>query len=150
MYEYEYSKEVNDLKEYIDYCENNGFILESKVRQKRIIYRNNGIMARITVNDIDGKVIKELDFKEDKIRENELVVRKESLPITFTDDKIVFSILDILGYVEDNTLIRTRYNYVKDDVKFELDEYESPTKKYVAAIEGNNQKVDAIWNEINK
>ena len=65
MVEYEYSKEVEDLNKFITYCESNGFVLENKYKQTRTIYRNeNKTMARITINESDGKIIKELDFKE--------------------------------------------------------------------------------------
>lgn len=147
MMEYEYSKVVEDLKKYISYCESNGYILEKKSLQERTLYRNeNGTIARITINDNNDK---ELDFKEDKMPDQELIVRKESLPIKFTDDEVVNSILDILNYKKDNTLKRYRYVYTKDNVKFELDEYLEPEKKCVAAIEGDKELVDIIWKEIN-
>ena len=39
--------------------------------------------------------------------------------------------------------LRTRYVYEKDNVKFEIDDYERPAMK-VVAIEGDKQKVDEI------
>ena len=149
MEEYEYSKVVDNLDKYINYCNDNGYIL-SVSNQVRTIYRNNGLMARITINDIDGVVTKELDFKEDKLSDSELIVRKESMALEFNDDNVVESILDFLNYKKDNTLIRKRYTYIKDDIKFELDEYSSPDKKLVASIEGNKEIVDKIWNELNQ
>ena len=151
MFEYEYSKEVSDLKKYIEYCENNGYVLENKYKQSRTIYRNdNKTMARITINTTDDKVIKELDFKEDKLSGDELIVRKESKSIEFIDDEAVESILEFLNYKKDNTLIRTRYTYKKDNIKFEFDEYVEPAKKNIIALEGQKEIVDKIWEDINK
>ncbi len=151
MVEYEYSKEVEDLNKFITYCESNGFVLENKYKQTRTIYRNeNKTMARITINESDGNIIKELDFKEDKLSSDELIVRKESMSIEFTDDEAVNSILDFLNYNKDNTLIRTRYTDKKDNVKFEFDEYIEPSKKNIIALEGEKEIVDNIWKEINE
>ena len=151
MHEYEYSKEVKDLNKYIKYCEDNGFILESKFKQQRTIYRkDNKTMARITINESNGNIVKELDFKEDKLSSDELIVRKESLSIEFSDDKAVDSILEFLGYKKDNTLIRTRYTYKKGNAKFEFDEYEKPEKKNIIALEGKKILVDQIWINVNR
>ena len=45
--EYEYSFNVRDIKEYVNYCKNNNFILKSNTRQIVTIYRNNRLIARI-------------------------------------------------------------------------------------------------------
>lgn len=151
MNEYEYSKNVKSIKKYIDYCENNGFKLEEKVTQTRTLYRkNDGTMARITKSESNGIIRKELDFKEDKLTSEELTIRKESLPLMYTDDKAVLSILDFLCYTKDNTLERTRYTYVKENAKFELDEYVKPKKTFIVSLEGEKNIVDKIWLECNK
>ena len=108
--EYEYTFQVKDLKPYFNFCENNGFKLKSKFKQTRTIYRNpNKTMARITINqENDGKK-KFLDFKEDNLVKGAVLKElNESLPIEFTDDNAVNSILEFLGYTKDNTMERTR------------------------------------------
>ncbi len=151
MIEYEYSKEVSNLNYYIEYCEKNGYALKTKNQQIRTIYRNsNGTMARITVNYINDTFTSELDFKDDKLSDEELTIRKETLPIKFTDYDAVNSILDFLNYKKDNTLKRFRYVYTKGKVKFEFDEYLLPQKKYVVALEGEKKQVDRIWKEVTK
>ena len=44
---------------------------------------------------------------------------------------------------------RKRYVYFKDGVKFEIDNYTQPAMK-VAAIEGEKEKVDKVYNEVKK
>ena len=82
--------------------------------------------------------------------DQDLIERRESLPINFDDEKAVESILEFLHYSKDNTLIRTRYVYEKNNVKFEIDEYEQPRKTFVVAVEGEKTQVDAVYNEIQK
>ena len=80
MKEYEYSIKVNDLKKYITFCKDNGFKLIEKTHQIRTIYRNsNKTIARITVNEKNRKITKELDFKEDKLSNDELIITKDIL-----------------------------------------------------------------------
>ena len=149
MVEYEYSKKVDSLDKYIKYCEDNSFVLIKKVNQTRTIYRkDDSTMARITKNTIGELTTYELDFKEDKLSSDELITRKESLPLVFENTEAVKSILDFLGYKEDNTLVRNRYVYEKDDVKFEFDEYIEPEKHNVVSLEGKKEIVDKIWIEI--
>ena len=76
--EYEYSFNVSDIKEYVNYCENNNYVLKSNARQIVTIYRNNGLIARITKDIHKNKTTYSLDFKEDKLSDEDLVVRKES------------------------------------------------------------------------
>lgn len=151
MKEYEYSKKVDNLDKYIDYCEINGFVLKEKIKQIRTIYRkNDSTIARITINENNGVIKRELDFKEDKLSDEELIVRKESLSLEFDDEKAVLSILDFLNYKKDNTLERTRYVYEKEDAKFEFDEYVKPEKCNVVSLEGEKNKTDRIWLELDK
>ena len=146
MEEYEYSFEVKDLKPYIEYCTENGYALKSNSSQKRVLYRNkNKTLARITYEKINDKITKKLDFKDDKLSDEDLIIRHETLPIVFEDDKAILSILEFLGYKEDNALIRDRLEYEKDNVKFELDSYTQPRKTYVIAIEGEKKKVDEVY-----
>lgn len=148
--EYEYTFQVKDLKPYFNFCENNGFKLKSKFKQTRTIYRNpNKTMARITINQENGGKKKFLDFKEDNLVKGAVLKElNESLPIEFTDDNAVNSILDFLGYTKDNTMERTRTVYVGDGVTFEIDEYILPTPAKVVAVEGEKQVVDKIYQEI--
>jgi adenylate cyclase class IV len=148
--EYEYSFEVRNLEPYIEYCKNKNYLLESKIRQERIIYRNpNKTIGRITKNtNFNGIVSNELDFKDDLLSKEMLIERRESLSINFTDEVAIQSILDFLGYKKDNTLIRTRTVYKKNNVSFELDDYEQPKKTYVVAIDGLKEEVNAVYKEI--
>ena len=151
MIENEYSKKVDNLNDYIEYCERNGFILDSKINQIRVLYRHsNKTLARITINNINNSLKKYLDFKEDKLTSDELISRKESKMIEFTDDEAVYSILDFLGYKKDNTLERVRYVYKKEDIVFELDEYIKPNKSCVVSLEGEKDKISKIWEELFK
>ena len=88
-----------------------------------------------------------LDFKEDKISSSDLNIRKESASISFDDENEVKSILDFLEYKKDNTIIRTRTVYKKENIKFEIDEYEYPKKYFVVAIEGEKMATDLIYKE---
>ena len=69
--EYEYSYKVDDLKEFLDYI-NSNYEFIKKYKEKRVIYRNNDTIARITFIDDDMY----LDFKENKISDDPLIVRK--------------------------------------------------------------------------
>lgn len=147
--EYEYSFEVNDWQPYIDFCVQQGYNLIEDSYQKRIIYRNsNKTIARLTISKQQGKTIKKLDFKEDKLSNDVLITRKESQALVYEDDKACESILEFLNYKKDNTLERTRKTYEKDDVKFEIDHYFLPKETFVIAIEGDNKKVDEVYNLI--
>ncbi len=150
MNEYEYSKKVDSLTDYINYCKDNGYSLVEKSTQVRTIFRNNNkTIARITINETDEKIVKKLDFKEDKLTNEELIERRESLPVIFNDDNAIYSILDFLEYRKDNSMKRIRYIYEKKDSTFELDEYIEPEKTCVVSLEGKKEKVDNIWKEIN-
>ena len=149
MLEYEYSFKVSNLDKYIDYCKNKNYNLIEKIKQNRTLYRNNNkTMARITIKENNKIKEKILDFKEDNLTEDILKIRKESLPLKFENIEEAESILEFLEYKKDITLIRTRIVYEKNNVKFELDEYESPNKYCVVAIEGNKEEVDKVYQEI--
>lgn len=146
--EYEYSFKVSDINEYINYCENNNYVLKSNTRQIRTIYRNNGLIARITQDINKDTITYSLDFKEDKLDNNDLIIRKESKKIIFDNIDNCEDILNFLGYIKDNVLDRMRQVYEQDDVIFEIDSYSKPSKTFVVAIEGAKSKVDIIYKEL--
>lgn len=148
--EYEYSFKVTSLEPFFEYCQKNEFIFKDKFQQTRTIYRNeNKTMARITINENSKGIIKELDFKEDNWVADAVVKElRESLPLEYKSDEGVFSILEFLKYKKDNTMVRNRYVYEKQDVKFELDEYKQPKQSLIVAIEGVKDIVDKIYNEV--
>ena len=59
--------------------------------------------------------------------------------------KAVDSILDMLEYTKDKTLIRTRMVYKKRNVIFEIDKYDAPEVMFVVAIEGEKEDVDRTY-----
>ena len=99
-------------------------------------------MLRLTINKINDKVIKELDFKQDNLSNDSYIERKESLPIIYEDDEAVNSIIEFLNYKKFVELLRKRYVYKKDDVKIEIDEYVSPEQALVVAVEGEREIID--------
>lgn len=148
MKEYEYSFKVESIAPYIEFCENNGYKKLEESSQTRILYRNiNKTMARITTKVKNGNKKTLLDFKDDNQNNEVLKVCRETIPLEITDDneKAVYSILDMLEYTKDKTLIRNRVVYKKDDVMFEIDNYDSPEVMYVVAIEGEEKAVDAVY-----
>lgn len=151
MKEYEYSFKVLDIEPYIKYCESNNYIIKEETSQTRVLYRNvNKTMARITTkkNGDLKKIV--LDFKDDNKSEEVLKVSRETLPLEITDDKLeaVYSILDMLEYKKDITLVRDRIVYQKENVKFEIDIYSSPEKMNVIAIEGKKEEVDIVYDNL--
>ena len=147
--EYEYSFEVDSFFKYTEYCRRNKYTLVSQDKETRIIFRKDDkTMARITIKENSDGTTKFLDFKEDKLSDDVLIERRESKKLKFENDDEVLSILDFLGYKEDNQLIRNRTIYAKKGVKFELDEYLEPSKSLVVAIEGNKKEVDIVYNEV--
>lgn len=150
MTEYEYSFEVKSLDKYIAYLEDNGYTKLSESEQVRTVYHhNNGTIARVTIDDCGGKIVKTLDFKQGG-ESGLLNVREESKAIEFIDDEAALSILDFLGYKEKIVLHRKRYVYTRDGVKCELDKYTSPFISCVVAVEGKKALVDKVYSEIKK
>lgn len=153
MEEYEYSFKVNNLKSYIDYCEKNNYEKIEESLQTRVLYKNsNKTMARITTKEKNGVKKTFLDFKDDNESNDTLKVCRETLPLEVLDSnkEAIDSILDMLGYTIKKALIRKRFVYFKDEVTFELDEYTSPDIMFVVGIEGNKEKVDKIYIELQK
>lgn len=144
--EYEYSFNVTNVIEYLKYFEENKFKLISLTRQIITIYRNAGLIARIT-QDIkkDGNKTFTLDFKEDKLNNDDLIIRKESNKIIFDNVQNCENILLFLNYKKDNVLERKRYVYKKGKVLIEIDIYNKPKEAYVIAIEGDAKEVDIIY-----
>lgn len=147
MEEYEYSFEVKNIEPYIEYCKNNNYINKSITNENRIVYQNtqlNNVIARITTSN--GETI--LDFKNKNKEQNDLKISNESLPLIINNNiEIIKSMLETLEFHESANNIRTRHIYEKDNVIFEIDDYQKP-KMSVVAIEGNKTKVDDIYNEI--
>lgn len=142
--EYEYCYKVDDLKEYINYLKENYKYIDS-YEERRTIYRNsNNTNARITLK----KGIYTLDFKENKISNDDLIVRKESKSITFDNLNNCEDILSFLDYKKDNSMYRKRTIYEGNNIKFEIDEYIEPEKAYVISFEGNKDICDKVNNDL--
>ena len=141
--EYEYCYKVKDLTEYLKYIEKKYNFIE-KQEEKRTIYRNKNNIARITIKNNK----KYLDFKENKISNDDLIVRKESKTIVFNNLKNCEDILSFLNYKKDNTLRRIRSIYQDDKVKFEIDEYLEPEKAYIISFEGDINQCNKIAKEL--
>ncbi len=149
--EHEYSFKVTVLSPFIEYCEKEGYKKIEETLQTRILYkRHDKTMLRITIKNKNGKITKEFDFKQDKLTDKPLVERKETIPIKYTDDEAIESIIDFLDYKKAIELKRKRLVYVKDNVKFELDDYSSPNQMYVVALEGNKLDTCKIYSELHK
>lgn len=151
--EYERSFNVESIKPYIEYCEKNGFNLVSKVRQNRIVYEckhNIHIIARITTETVDDKTTVLFDYKNVDKSNDDLKVSRESIPMVVTEENkdIILSILNVTDFILQSDNLRTRYVYKKDDVIFEIDDYEQPKVMQVVAIEGNEEKVEKIYLEL--
>ena len=145
--EYEYSFNVTNIEEYINYCKKNNYKHLSTTKQTRTIYRNtNGTIARITIEK-GKRTEKILDFKEDKLSNKDLIIRKESKPIKFNNICNCEDVLHFLNYKKDNILIRERYVYTNEKVKFEIDNYIEP-KAMVVALEGEKTAVDDVFKEL--
>lgn len=150
--EYEYSYKVTSIKEFIQYRESNNFIKISETTQTRTLYKNDTyIMARITIEEDNLKHTRTeyLDFKENNETNQELKIRKETdiLNLNNENKEFVKTLIEFLNLKVDKELIRTRYTYQKENVKFEIDDYINP-KMQVLAIEGNSEEVNKINQEL--
>jgi len=149
MKEYEYSFKVDSIKPYIDYCLNNKYKKISVTKENRKVYEcvsNSNLIARLTTSDNNETI---LDFKNVCEKSDDLNVSNESLPVKINKNNkaTIYSILDVLGFKIKGDNIRTRYIFEKDNIKFEIDEYEIP-RMNVIAIEGNRDKIDSIYNDL--
>lgn len=148
--EYEYSFKVKDIKEFIQYCVLNEYEKKEEYLQTRILYKNGGpVMARITENIYNDYVQKVLNFKDDNLNDNILKVSRETKDLVINDDnqEFVDSLIEILDLANKKVLKRKRYVFEKNSVKFEIDEYIEPVMN-VVAIEGLQEEVDAVYNEL--
>ncbi len=146
--EYEYSYKVNDLKEYLNYLDSNYKFVE-KYKEKRVIYRCNDLIARVT----HKKNILTLSFKENKITNDDLNIRRESKEMIFENIDNCENILSFLGFKKDNTLVRYRSIYKGKNITFEIDEYVKPEVCYVVSFEGEKKtcdKVNLLLKDLNK
>lgn len=149
--EYEYSFKVKDIKPYIDFCIENEYEKISESSQTRILYRNiNKTMARITTKESNVRKETVLDFKDDNQSEETLKVSRETIPLVINNEnkEAIDSILDMLEYKKDKTLIRNRVVYKKNNVTFEIDHYTSPEVMCVVAIEGLKEEVDKVYKKL--
>lgn len=151
--EYERSFNVEDIKPYIDYCEQNGYELVSKTEQNRVVYEckhNIHIIARLTTEVINGVSKTMFDYKNVDKSNNDLKVSRESIPMVVTEENkdVVLSILNVTDFVFASNNQRVRYVYKKDDVIFEIDDYTLPRIMKVVALEGNQDKVESVYAEI--
>lgn len=148
--EYEYSFKVKEIEEFINYCKDNDYVLEDEYEQVRKLYKNGGkIMGRITKNSYKNHSVEILNFKDDNLNDSVLKESRESLDLVIDDSnrEFVQSLLDILDLPETKVLIRKRFVYTKNNVKFELDNYIEP-KMNVVAIEGLKEEVDVVYNDL--
>lgn len=150
MLEYEYSFKVKDIKPFINFCEKDGYKKDKEIFQIRILYTNNNkILARITNNQMEKEQISYLDFKEENESKKILKLSQESqiLEINDKNKEFVNSILKIFKFIKSKELKRKRYIYIKNHVKFEIDDYLQPKMK-VVAIEGDKNQVDKVYEDI--
>ena len=147
MQEREYCFKVYDLEKSKNFCKSSGFALNSETEQIRTIFRKpDKTMARITEDRFGDSVKFSLDFKEDKLNNESLTVRRESMALEFVEIEPVLSILEFLGYEKDNILHRQRWMYQKGDIVCEIDLYDNDEKTIVVSIEGNDYVgVDAFY-----
>ena len=145
--EYEYSFKVKNIKDFLDYGENNNSKKQEEYFQIRTLYKNGGaVMARITENEYEEKYEKILNFKDDNLNDKILKTSRESkdLIITKDNEEFVMSLIEILNLNTKKVLKRKRYVYEKENVKFEIDEYIEPLMN-VIAIEGKKEEVDRVY-----
>ena len=146
--EYEYCYKVSNLEEYLEYIEKN-YKFKEKYKEKRVIYRNKKTIARVTYKNKDMY----LDFKESKISDTDLNIRKETKKIKFDNIENCEDILAFLNYKKDNSMVRNRSIYEGKNITFEIDEYLEPEKAYVVSFEGDKKTCDKVnkhFTELNK
>ena len=150
MVEYEYSYKVKDINPFIEYCKENNYSKEKENLQTRILYHNdNNMLARITKTEIGEEIYTEFNLKDEGDLKNNLNICRESsmLVIDNSNKKFIKSMLEMLDFKKIKTLKRKRYVFVKEDVKFEIDDYIELDMK-VLAIEGEKSSVDKIYHEL--
>lgn len=143
--EYEYSFKVTKLDKYLDIIKNKYKYVNS-YDEKRIIYRKDDTIGRITYKE--GCVY--LDFKENKLSDNDLIIRKETKSIKFDNVDNCENILEFLGYYKDNSIYRKRTIYQGENIKFEIDEYYEPECVLVLSFEGKKETCDKVYKDFEK
>lgn len=138
--EYEYSFKISTLDEYLNIIKEKYKYVNS-YDEKRIIYRKKDIIGRITYRNN----CMYLDFKENKISSNDLIIRKESKSIKIDNLDNCENILNFLGFVKDNSIFRKRTIYEGDNIKFEIDEYYEPEVAFVLSFEGKKEVCDKVY-----
>ncbi|MBQ7977491.1 MAG: hypothetical protein IJ301_02720 [Clostridia bacterium] len=147
--EYECSFEVNNFAPILEFCNKNGFNLIEQNKQIRTIYKDKDkrFMFRTTINESDNKITKKFDFKEDKLVPGQIFgERQETLEIKYENEDEAQSIVEFFNMTKETVLIRIRQVFLKNDVKFELDEYIEPRIACVVGIEGKKEEVDNMYN----
>lgn len=149
MKEYEYSFKVKSIKPFINYCETNGYEKISVTTQNRMVYENKNcstIIARMTTTTSGNKKKTVFDCKNVGKAHIDLKISNESLPLRVTNrnKKNILSILETLDFYLAANNYRTRYVYIKDNVKFEIDDYVEPQMQ-VVGIEGEKEFVDTVY-----
>lgn len=73
--EYEYSFQVKDVNEFIQYCIDHNYEKVESYHQIRTLFKNGGkIMARITKNTYDNQTVELLNFKDDNLNDETLTI----------------------------------------------------------------------------
>lgn len=115
-------------------------------------YKNNEelidylVSKNVTVNNIEQALENIEQYSYYSIVNSYKFVFKEDVT---NNTEFVDSMLGMLNFSFYKELKRKRYVYFKDGVKFEIDNYTQPAMK-VAAIEGEKEKVDKVYNELKK
>lgn len=115
-------------------------------------YKNNEelidylVSKNVTVNNIEQALENIEQYSYYSIVNSYKFVFKEDVT---NNTEFVDSMLGMLNFSFHKELKRKRYVYFKDGVKFEIDNYTQPAMK-VAAIEGEKEKVDKVYNELKK
>lgn len=152
MVEYEYSYKVKNIVPFLNYCEENGYIKKKENMQTRVLFTNGrGMLAKMTTTFQDGKEVVDFNLKDEGNLEQTLNLCRESpkLIVSDTNREFVYSMLDMLEFKKFKELKRKRYVYVKENVKFEIDDYINPVMK-VLAIEGEKEEVDKVYRVLSK
>lgn len=149
MVEYEYNFKVDDIGVVTKFCERNGYVLDSKTSENRVVFenkQNRKIISRLTTTFGESKKVTVWDFKNVGKNDNLLKVSKESEAMLLDESgiKIARSMLEVMDFEQSADNLRTRYVFEKGDVKFEIDDYTKPQMK-VVAIEGEKSQVDKVY-----
>lgn len=151
MKEYERNFKAETIEPYLEYCRANGYE-EEVVEQNRIVFENkfnSHLIARLTTDIVDGKRTTVFDCKNVGKRVKDLKISEESEPLVVTEKTrdVILSILNVMEFYETANNLRKRYIFKKNNVTFEIDDYERPKMK-VVAVEGDEKEVDRVYAEV--